>query len=285
MIVRLERFAAIVRAAHAGPVPEGGASPAEALAARLSPFVLPVLLLAAWEAVARLDLLPAYLFPAPSSVLAELRTLAASGQLTFHLWRSFERVISGFLLGALTATLVGALTGYSAAWRRLLDPALQSLRSIPAIAWVPIFILWLGIAEPSKIALIALGVFFPVYLNLLAGIANVDRKLIEAARVYRLRGARLVRMVLLPASLPSYVTGLRTGFSLAWMFVVAAELMGASQGIGFLLLDGENNGQPALILASMLIFALAGKTTDTAIALIARRVLRWQDTLENGATR
>ncbi len=246
---------------------------------------MPVLLLAAWEAVAWFRLLPPYLFPPPGAVLAELQSLTTSGQLAIHLGRSFERVITGFALGASAATLVGALTGYSERWRRLLDPTLQSLRSIPAIAWVPIFILWLGIAEPSKIALIALGVFFPVYLNLMAGIANVDRKLIEAARVYRLRGARLVRMVLLPASLPSYVTGLRTGFSLAWMFVVAAELMGASQGIGFLLLDGENNGQPALILASMLIFALAGKTTDTAIALIARRVLRWQDTLENGATR
>jgi len=279
-MISLQRSSTAHRAHHS-PASDAVASPVRQILMRLAPLIVPLLLLGAWESVARFRLLPAYLFPPPSAVLAELRSLALSGQLALHLGRSFERVIMGFAFGASAATLVGALTGYSERWRRLLDPTLQSLRSIPAIAWVPIFILWLGIAEPSKIALIAVGVFFPVYLNLMAGIANVDRKLIEAARVYRLRGARLVRMVLLPASLPSYITGLRNGFSLAWMFVVAAELMGASQGIGFLLLDGENNGQPALILASMLIFALAGKSTDLAIALVARRMLAWQDTLEN----
>jgi sulfonate transport system permease protein len=270
---------------HEPAAPNGTSTALPPIVGRLAPLIVPLLLLGAWEGVAAFRLLPAYLFPPPSAVLAELQSLALSGQLALHLGRSFERVVAGFALGASAATLIGALTGYSERWRRLLDPTLQSLRSIPAIAWVPIFILWLGIAEPSKIALIAVGVFFPVYLNLMAGIAHVDRKLIEAARVYRLRGVRLVRMVLLPASLPSYVTGLRTGFSLAWMFVVAAELMGASQGIGFLLLDGENNGQPALILASMLIFALAGKSTDLTIALIARRLLVWQDTLENRSAR
>jgi len=280
-MISLQRTAGALRTHNPATPHDGIIATPQRIAAGLAPLIVPVLLLGAWEAVARFRLLPAYLFPPPSAVLAELRSLAFSGQLALHLGRSFERVLAGFALGAATATLAGALTGYSQRWRRLLDPTIQSLRSIPAIAWVPIFILWLGIAEPSKIALIAVGVFFPVYLNLMAGIANVDRKLIEAARVYRLRGARLVRTVLLPASLPSYVTGLRTGFSLAWMFVVAAELMGASQGIGFLLLDGENNGQPALILASMLIFALAGKSTDLAITLGARRVLAWQDILEN----
>jgi len=280
--IPLERIPTAVRAAGAGgrtakSRDAGGVS----IETRLSSLILPAVLLLAWEAISRLNLIPAYLFPPPSAVLAELRTLAASGQLAYHLWRSFERVISGFLLGATAATLAGALTGYSPRWHRLLDPTIQSLRSIPAIAWVPIFILWLGIAEPSKIALIALGVFFPVYLNLMAGISGVDRKLIEAARVYRLNGARLIRTVLLPASFPSYAVGLRTGFSLAWMFVVAAELMGASQGIGYLLLEGENNGQPALILASMLIFALAGKSTDWLLATGARRLLSWEDTVGN----
>jgi sulfonate transport system permease protein len=281
MTIPFERFASAVRAAEEFARGVEAAASGPSLATRLSPLLVPALLLLAWEAVSRLALLPAYLFPPPSAVLAELRTLAVSGQLTFHLWRSFERVISGFLLGAAAATLAGALTGYSPRWRKLLDPTIQSLRSIPAIAWVPIFILWLGIAEPSKIALIAVGVFFPVYLNLMAGIAGVDRKLIEVGQVYRLRGARLIRTVLLPASLPSYAVGLRTGFSLAWMFVVAAELMGASQGIGYLLLEGENNGQPALILASMLIFALAGKSTDLVLATGARHLLAWEDTVGN----
>src|SRR5690606_33622939 len=149
--------------------------------------------------------------------------------------------------------------------RELLDPLLQSLRSIPSIAWVPLFILWLGIYEASKITLIAVGVFFPVYLNLMSGIQGVDRKLVEVGRVYNFTGWRLVRKVLLPATLPSYVVGLRGGLGFGWMFVVAAEYMGASEGVGYLLLDGQQTGRAAIIIAAIILFAILGKGTDAIL--------------------
>jgi sulfonate transport system permease protein len=189
-------------------------------------------------------------------------------------------VAFGFLLGAAAATLLGAATGYSIRARRLLDPLFQGLRNIPSIAWVPLFILWLGIAEASKIALIAVGVFFPVYLNLMSGIARTDRKLVEVGRAYRMTGWRLVVSVLVPAALPAYIVGLRGGLGLGWMFVAAAELMGASEGLGFLLIDGQMTGRPALMIGALITFALAGKTTDLGLMLLGRRVLRWQDTVE-----
>ncbi|WP_375416962.1 ABC transporter permease [uncultured Hymenobacter sp.] len=240
--------------------------------------VLPALLLVLWEGLARAGVLRPSLLPAPSRVLATIGELAHTGELWQHLAITLGRVGAGFVLGSALATALGALTGYSRPFFRLLDPLLQGLRNIPSLAWVPLFILWLGIQETSKVALIALGVFFPVYLNLMSGIQGVDRKLIEVGRVYGLSGAQIVRRVFMPATLPTYFVGLRSGLSLGWMFVVAAEIMGANQGLGFLLIDGQMTGRPQTILASLLLFAVLGRLTDALLAALSRRLLHWQDT-------
>jgi sulfonate transport system permease protein len=151
------------------------------------------------------------------------------------------------------------------------------LRAIPSLAWVPLFILWLGIFETSKIALIAIGVFFPVYLGVMGAILSVDRKIVEVGRAFRLSGPAMIRRILLPAVLPAYVVALRVGLGLGWMFVVAAELIGASEGLGYLLLDGQQLGKPAQILAAIVIFAILGKTTDWLIEAASVPLLRWQD--------
>jgi len=153
---------------------------------------------------------------------------------------------------------------------------LQSLRNIPSMAWVPLFLLWMGIQETSKITLIALGAFFPVYLNLSIGMSHVDPKLIEVGRVYRLSGLQMIRRVILPAALPEYVVGLRSGLGLAWMFVVAAEIMGASRGLGFLMIDGQMTGRASIILASVILFAALGKGTDLGLELVSHRLLRYK---------
>jgi sulfonate transport system permease protein len=235
--------------------------------------------------VARLGWVRPNLLPGPSRILDTLYGLALTGELFEHMAITLWRVFVGFLLGAGVATLLGALTGYSKAWRELLDPLLQSLRNIPSIAWVPLFILWLGIYEGSKVALIATGVFFPVYLNLMSGIQNVDRKLVEVGHVYRMSGWRLVRRVLLPATLPSYMVGLRSGLGLGWMFVVAAEYMGASSGLGYLLLDGQQSGRADYIIGAILMFAVLGKLTDALLAALSHRLLRWQDSFQAQADR
>jgi sulfonate transport system permease protein len=259
-------------AREAPPVTAGGPR-----AAWLAPILLPVATAAVWEFAAARGWIEAHLLPPPSVVARTLYDLAMSGELQRHVVATLARVAQGFALGVAAATVLGALTGYSAAARRLLDPTLQALRNIPSIAWVPLFILWFGIFEASKVALIAVGVFFPVYLGLMAGIREVDRKLVEVGRAYELSPLAMVWRILLPAALPAYLTGIRSGLGLGWMFVIAAELMGASEGLGYLLVDGQMTGNAAQILASLVLFALLGKATDSAVAALLRRRLAWRD--------
>jgi sulfonate transport system permease protein len=217
------------------------------------------------------------LAPPPSVIFATFVDLARSGDLQRHTLVTLGRVAAGFGIGVAVATVVGAAAGYSPLVRRLLDPSLQALRAIPSIAWVPLFVLWLGIFEASKVTLIAVGVFFPVYLGLMGAIQSVDRKLVEVGRAFRLSDVAMVRRILLPAVLPAYVISLRSGLGLGWMFVVAAELMGASEGLGYLLVDGQQLGKPAEIVAAIVAFAIVGKATDWLIALAAAPFLRWED--------
>jgi sulfonate transport system permease protein len=245
--------------------------------------IVPALILIGWESVASLRLMSPQLFPPPSVVAGMIAKLAASGELILHIGATLYRMALGFVFGVAAGTLLGAVTGYSAWAKRLLDPTIQGLRSIPSLAWVPLFILWLGIFETSKVTLIAVGVFFPVYLNLAEAILGVDRKLVEVARVYRYSGAQLIRHVLLPAALPTYLIGIRSGLGMGWMFVVAAELMGASEGLGFLLVDGQQTSNAAIIIASIVLFAVIGKFTDGLLAFAGARFLRWQDAFKPGA--
>ncbi len=144
------------------------------------------------------------------------------------------------------------------------------------------FILWLGIFETSKIALIAVGVFFPVYLGFSGALQSVDRKIVEVGRIFRLSGFAMVGRILLPAVFPAYVIALRAGLGLGWMFVVAAEFMGASEGLGYLLVDGQQLGKPAQIMAAIVCFAIIGKATDSLLVLATAPLLRWQDTFNRG---
>jgi sulfonate transport system permease protein len=181
--------------------------------------------------------------------------------------------------GSVAGILLGAISGVSVLVRRLIDPLLQALRAIPSIAWVPLFILWFGIFETSKVVLIAVGVFFPVYLGVTGAILSVDRKIIEVGQVFRLTRLQLIRRVLLPAIMPATVISLRSGLGLGWMFVVAAEFMGASEGLGYLLVDGQQLGRPDQIMAALVIFASLGKATDAVLVALTRPLLAWQDTL------
>jgi sulfonate transport system permease protein len=235
---------------------------------------VPTLALILWEVLARGGILPPNWLPAPTVIADTIRDLASSGELWGHLAATLARVVAGFALGVAAATVLGVLTGASASLRALLDPTLQALRNIPSMAWIPLFLLWLGIQEASKVTLIAVGAFFPIYLNLVQGILDIDPKLVEVGHVYGYRGLALVRRVLLPATMPAYLVGLRGGLGLAWMFVVAAEIMGASRGLGFVMIDGQASSRADLILASLVLFALLGKATDTLLVVGGRRFLR-----------
>jgi sulfonate transport system permease protein len=240
-------------------------------------ILLPVALAVLWELAVALHIVGGRLMPPPSRIAATLYELAQDGSLFVHIGATLWRVALGFVLGTAAGTLMGALAGYSAVIRRIIDPTLQGLRAVPSIAWVPLFILWLGIFEESKVTLIAVGVFFPVYLGVMGAIASVDRKIVEVGRIFRLGGLALVRRILLPAILPAYVIALRSGLGLGWMFVVAAEFMGASEGLGYLLVDGQQLGKPDQIIAAILTFAVLGKLTDYLLVMAFRPFLRWQD--------
>ena len=240
-------------------------------------LLLPVACALAWELIVWRGWSNGRLVPPPSKVFATIAELARSGELWLHIRATMTRVVLGFGFGVAAGTILGAISGYWGLARRMLDPTVQALRAIPSIAWVPLFILWLGIFETSKIALIAVGVFFPVYLGVMGAILSVDRKIVEVGRTFRLSGPAMIRRILLPAVLPAYVVSLRVGLGLGWMFVVAAEFMGASEGLGYLLIDGQQLGKPAQILAAIVIFAILGKTTDWLIEVGAAPFLRWQD--------
>jgi sulfonate transport system permease protein len=240
-------------------------------------LLLPVGLALAWELIVWLGLSSGRLVPPPTKVFATIADLARSGELTRHVTVTLTRVAAGFGLGVVVGTLLGAISGYWGLARRLIDPTVQALRAIPSIAWVPLFILWLGIFETSKIALIAVGVSFPVYLGVMGAILSVDRKIVEVGRIFRLSGPAMIRRILLPAVLPAYVVALRVGLGLGWMFVVAAEFMGASEGLGYLLIDGQQLGKPTQIVAAIVIFAILGKATDWLLEIATAPWLRWQD--------
>ncbi len=240
-------------------------------------LVVPVLLLAAWQATSATGLVPPAILPSPVLVMTTLAAMAQSGEMAQAVSATGMRMAFGFILGAGAATVLGGLCGASARVRALLDPLIQALRSVPSLVWVPLFILWLGIFEASKITLVAVGVFFPVYLNLVSGIANVDRKLLEVGRVHGFSTLGRLLRIQLPAALPAYVVGLRGGLGLGWMFVAAAELLGATNGLGFILDDGEQTGRPERVLAALLLFGLCGKLTDWVLASSGRKLVAWQD--------
>ena len=239
--------------------------------------ILPILLIASWEMLSRVGVFPAYQLPAPTTVVSTITGMAIDGSLWGHIGITVYRVFLGFVFGTAAAVVLGSLVGFYANAERLFDPLIQAFRSIPSLAWVPLFILWMGIGEPAKITMIAVGVFFPVYLNIVSGISNVDRKLIEVGKMYGLNTWQLIRRIILPASLPSFLVGLRSGLGLGWMFVVAAELMGASQGLGYLLVVGQNTLSPEIILASIILFAVIGKLSDWMLKRIEIKALHWQD--------
>lgn len=253
--------------------------------ARLTPrdwrgSVLPIALVLLVEALVRSGLVPAHQLPAPSHVAQTLLDLAVSGELWRHLAASSLRVAAGFAIGASLAIAIGTWVGLSRRAEAYLEPSFQALRAIPSLAWVPLLLLWLGIDETPKVVLIALGAFFPVYLSLLAGIRGVDRKLVEVGQLHGLPALALIRRILLPAALPNLFTGLRGALSLSWMFLVAAELIAATRGLGYLLSDGRETSRPDLVIAAIVLLAVLGKLSDSLLKAWEQRALRWRDSYQ-----
>jgi sulfonate transport system permease protein len=244
---------------------------------RLRGALVPAILLVIWELVVYLGFISPNLMPPPSEIVKTFRDLLQDGSLIAHIGVSGLRVLAGFAIGASLAVVVGATIGLSRRLEELFDPTFQALRAIPSLAWVPLLLLWLGIDEGPKLTLISIGAFFPVYLGLVSGIHNVDRKLVEVGEIYGLGKLAMVSRIFLPAALPSLFTGLRNGLSLAWMFVVAAELIAATRGLGYLLTDGRETGRADVVIVSIITLAVLGKLSDSVLRKVELRLLAWRD--------
>lgn len=235
---------------------------------------LPVLLLVVWQVVSTSGLVPASMLPSPASVVEAGIDLAERGLLGLYAAISTQRVFIGFAFGASIGLALGAIVGLSRFGDLLLSPTLGALRTVPSLAWVPLLILWFKIGEDSKVILIAIGAFFPVYTIVAAALRHVDRHLLEVGRTFGLRGFGLFRTVQLPAVLPSVISGLRLALAQAWLFLVAAELIASSMGLGFLLVDSGNNGRIDRIFLAIILLALLGKLSDSILRLFETWALR-----------
>ncbi|WP_029149418.1 ABC transporter permease [Microbacterium indicum] len=239
-------------------------------------LALPVVIVAVWAAVTGSGLVPPYRLPTPWAVVQAGADLAAGGDLWLHIAISTQRVVVGFAFGAVIGLAIAAIVGLSRLGSVLLSPTLVALRAVPSLAWVPLLILWFQIGEESKIILIAIGAFFPVYTTVADALRHVDAQLVEAGRSFGLRAWSLFRTVQLPAVVPSIVSGLRLALAQAWLFLVAAELIASSMGLGWLLNDSQTNGRVDRILLAIVLLALLGTLTN-AILVVAERALlrRW----------
>ncbi|THJ65814.1 ABC transporter permease [Arthrobacter echini] len=239
-------------------------------------LVVPGLLLGAWQLNSVVGVFSPIQLPPPSAVLAAATELVERGELWLHVAISTQRVLIGFTLGAALGLAFGALLGLSRLADALLMTTIGALRAVPSLAWVPLLILWMKIGEDSKVTLIVIGAFFPVFTTLFLALRHVDRQLVEAGRAFGLRGVRLLTTVLLPAVVPAIFSGLRLGLAQAWLFLVAAELIASSLGLGFLLVDSSSNGRTDRIFLAIILLAVLGKTTDALLGVTERwAVRRW----------
>lgn len=248
---------------------------ASQLARALTPWIVPVLLIVVWQAASQSGWLSSRVLPAPLAVVQAAWELARSGELWKHVWVSTWRALAGFAIGGGLGLLLGLLTGTFRTAATLLDSSLQMVRNIPPLALIPLVILWFGIDETAKLFLVALGVFFPVYLNTYHGIRSVDTGLVEMARSYGLSGWRLYREVILPGALPGILVGVRFSLGLMWVILIVAETISAQSGIGYMTMNAREFLQTDVVLVGILLYALLGKLADLLSRGLERYWLRW----------
>ncbi len=234
------------------------------------------LLLVFWQVGSSRGWISPQKLPPLSDVWAAFTDLVERGELGEHLAASVGRMGRGLLLGGSLAVVVGTVAGLSRIGEEIVDAPLQALRVIPSLALSSIFIIWFGIGEPSKVYLIALGAFFPLYLNTFGGIRNVDNKLVEAARVFGLGRIGLALRVMVPGALPQVLIGLRQSIGVAWLSLVVVELVNARAGIGVLIIDAREFSRTDVVVVGLLIYAVLGLLTDLSVRLIEKGVLPWR---------
>ncbi|WKW51667.1 ABC transporter permease [Rhodomicrobium lacus] len=229
-----------------------------------------------WQSSCDLGLISKNILASPLDVLASGWSLLKSGDLLTHISVSFLRALSGLALGVSLGTMLALLSGLSDWGRRIVDGPVQAARALPFLGLVPLFILWFGIGEMPKIALVALATTFPIYINLLSGIRGVDSKLMEAGICFGLSRTEQIVHVVLPGAAPSFLTGLRHALTVSWLSLVAAEQINATQGVGYLILQAREFLRTDIMLVGLTVYALLGVSTNALVQAIERRALAWR---------
>ncbi|TDF98788.1 ABC transporter permease [Paenibacillus piri] len=239
---------------------------------------LPLSVLILWQIAGMAGLVSKTLLPTPAAIAESFWELTVSGELLKHLQISVSRAAIGFLLGGGLGLLFGITTGLFGRFEQSVDPTVQMLRMIPHLAITPLFILWFGFGELSKILLIAKGAFFPLYVNAFLGVRNADSKLFDVARILEFSRWKQITRLVIPAALPNLLLGLRLSLGVSWLGLVAAELMGSSEGVGYLIMDARQFSQTSIVFVGIIIFALVGKGTDSIVRYLEKKLLKWRDT-------
>lgn len=239
-------------------------------------LAIPLLLLLLWQGLSAGGVIRPMILPSPVQVAKVFWQLLSSGELGKHVWSSGLRVLEGFALAALSGLLFGIGIGLSRSVGRLAELLIQLVKPIPPIAWIPLAILWFGIGEGAKVYIIFIGAFFPILINTIDGIRQTDGRFVELAQILEVPRGRFIRQVILPGALPQVMTGMRIGLNIAWMCVVAAELIAASSGVGFLIMDARQLSQSDVVLAGMLTMGIMGKITDDLLRLVENRLITWR---------
>jgi len=242
---------------------------------RVLPWAMPALILLIWQAASQLGLLRTEVMPSPADVAIAAWKLVRSGDLWTNIEVSAWRALAGFAIGGGTGFVLGMANGLSRMSETMLDSTLQMVRNIPHLALIPLVILWFGIGEEAKLSLVALGVFFPVYVNTLHGVRSVDAQLLEMARAYGLPETALFLRIVFPGALPSIFVGLRYGLGIMWLTLIVAETISASSGIGYMAMSAREFMLVDVVVVSILIYALLGKLADSVARLLERVCLAW----------
>ncbi|MDZ4876620.1 MAG: putative aliphatic sulfonates transport permease protein SsuC [Chroococcidiopsis cubana SAG 39.79] len=242
---------------------------------QLVPWVLPIVLIIVWQILVKSGWLSTRVLPAPTDVLAAGIRLAQSGELWRNLLISTMRAAIGFLLGGSIGFVLGLLNGLARPAEEFLDTSVQMIRNIPHLALIPLVILWFGIGEEAKIFLVALGVFFPIYLNTFHGVRSVDPELIEMSKSYGLHGWSLFRRVIFPGALSSILVGVRYALGIMWLTLIVAETITLDSGVGYMAMNAREFMQTDVVVLSILLYALLGKLADVATRILEKKWLKW----------
>lgn len=238
-------------------------------------LALPVVIVILWQAADAVGLIQPYTMPSPLAIVQTTWEYIQSGELLNSIGVSLVRVLEGFFIALISAFLLGIATALFPKFEICTDLVLQIIRPIPPIAWIPLAILWFGIGQSSKIFIIFLGAFFPIFINTVDGIKNIDSKYFELSQVYEVPKKELIRHVVIPGALPSIMTGIRLGLGNAWVCVVAAEMIGAVSGVGYMLANGRSLSRPDIVILGMLIVGIFGKLMDDILRKVREKVIVW----------